>query len=323
MASLKDYPSVSITTSSNPLVKIYARTSPESTASAPQPKPALLLIHGFPQTHHIYNKVAPALAPHYSLILPDIRGYGASSTPAADPYNPDDHHLYAKSAMAADMSILMRKLGHERYFVCGHDRGARVAHKLAIDYPHEVKALLLLDICPTAAMYGCSRGKEFASAYWHWYFLIQPAPFPEEMLLSNPGLFANKQMGRLPGAGGAVVDARREIFGDEAWEMYEATLWRRENVHAMCEDYRASAQEDIREQAEDQEAGRRIRCRTRVLWGKFGVCEKLFDTKAEWRKVCGEGVLDEDGSEALECGHYIPEERPMELVEHIKEHLKD
>ncbi|KAL8677703.1 MAG: hypothetical protein Q9186_005887 [Xanthomendoza sp. 1 TL-2023] len=270
--------------------------------------PPLLLLHGFPQTHLIWHKVAPALLQHFTLIIPDLRGYGTSSKPTSP--DPDDHTLYTKSAMAHDCVSLMDHFGFSDYYICGHDRGGRIAHQLCIDYPEKVKKCILLDICPTKAMFGATSHK-FAQLYWHWYFLTQPAPFPENVITAAPAAFSQKCLVR--GSGG------RLIYDDVAFSDYARQFEDRETVHTMCEDYRASAKEDIEQQTKDEEAGRKINCPLRVLWGKEGVVELLFDAKQEWRKVCEEGVLDEEGSFAVESGHFIPEERPEDVVRHCLE----
>ncbi|KAL8992762.1 MAG: hypothetical protein Q9169_006856 [Polycauliona sp. 2 TL-2023] len=262
--------------------------------------PPLLLLHGFPQTHLIWHKIAPHLTKHFTLIIPDLRGYGSSSKPAST--NPDNHSLYSKSAMATDMISLMQKLDFSsKFYVCAHDRGARVAHKLCVDYPDKVEKCILLDICPTKAMFLASR-HPFAQLYWHWYFLSQRSPFPEDVIAALPKAFAQKTL------------ADPSLYGETAYAAYAAQFEDRETVHAMCEDYRAAAKEDIEEQITDEEAGRKIQCPLRVLWGKEGVVEKLFDARAEWRKACEKGALDEEGSFAVEGGHFIPEERPEDVV---------
>ena len=210
--------------------------------------------------------------------------------------------------MAKDCAHVMQELGFSSYFICAHDRGARVAHKLLVDYPDRVKKAIFLDICPTLAMYS-KTDLEFAKAYFHWFFLIQPAPLPETLISQNPRRFAELFMGgRHAGLG---------VFEKECWEEYVSVLEREEAVHAMCDDYRASESLDLEEAREDLSSGKRIKCPIRVLWGKFGVIEKCFDALAEWRSVAESGV-DVSGH-GVSCGHYIPEEAPDTVVENIKE----
>ncbi|KAL8662002.1 MAG: hypothetical protein Q9168_008320 [Polycauliona sp. 1 TL-2023] len=262
--------------------------------------PPLLLLHGFPQTHLIWHKIAPHLLKHFTLIIPDLRGYGASSKPSTP--DPDDHSLYSKSTMAADMVSLMQSLNFPKYYICAHDRGARVAHKLCVDYPSKVEKCIILDICPTKAMFTACK-HPFGLLYWHWYFLSQRSPFPEDVIAAAPEVFARKTLG-----------AAANVYDEMAHAAYAAQFGDRDTVHAMCEDYRAAAKEDIEEQTADEEAGRKIQCPLMVLWGKEGVVEKLFDARAEWRKVCAEGSLDEEGCFAVEGGHFIPEERPDDVL---------
>lgn len=187
--------------------------------------PALLLLHGYPQTHAIWHKVAPRLAEHFTVVAADLRGYGDSSKPAALP----DHSNYSKRAMALDQVNAMRALGHERFFLCGHDRGARVAHRLALDHPERVARLALLDVAPTKAMYE-QGGAEFARAYYHWFFLIQPAPFPETLIGADPEAFLRFHMGsRFAGL---------TPFVREAWSEYVRCFGDPQAIHATCEDYR-------------------------------------------------------------------------------------
>lgn len=300
--------SFDIQTSTNPPVTIHGITSQDPKSNGPSTSlPPLLLIHGFPQTHHIWHLITPHLLKTYTLILIDIRGYGASSKPSGST------SYYAKSAMAKDVAVVMEKLGHPSYFVCAHDRGARVTHKLLVDYPDRVKKAILLDICPTLAMMEFTN-LEFATAYWHWYFLIQKAPLPEMMIAQDARGFAEKFMG-------GRLDRGWKTFDAEAFEAYVKALGDRECVHAMCEDYRAAATVDLEEARADLKAGRKVKTPLRILWGKKGVIEKMFDGVEEWKKVSDEGVLIE-GQGIEDCGHYIPEEKPDELVKHILEFLK-
>lgn len=214
--------------------------------------------------------------------------------------------------MARDCAALMSDLGFDSFSVCAHDRGARVAHKLAVDHPRRVKGLVLLDICPTLAMY-TKTDFEFAKAYFHWFFLIQPPPVPEMLIRAEPRRSAEMFMGGRQGEG-------LRIFDSECWEEYVKWLGDEDGVRAMCHDYRASATLDFEEARGDLEAGRMVECPLVVLWGKRGVIEKCFDAVEEWRAVVREGVSVE--GHAVECGHYIPEEAPDEVVSVVLKHLK-
>lgn len=291
----------SVATSSSPEVTIKGLKSGDASSRLPP----LLLLHGFPQTLHIWHRVAPALLNHYTVILIDIRGYGASSKPA-------DLSAYAKSSMARDCTAVMDALGFDAFFVCAHDRGARVAHKLCVDFPARVRAAILLDICPTLAMYEATNF-EFAKAYFHWYFLIQDAPLPETMILADPRRVAEMLMG------GRQEEGLR-IFSEECWEIYVKAFGDAETVHAMCQDYRAAATLDLEEARADLERMRLVECPLLVMWGKHGVIEKCFDAVKEWRAVTKRDVAVE--GHAVDSGHYIPEEAPDEVVAAIMRFLK-
>ena len=264
----------------------------------------LLLLHGYPQTHLIWRSIAPRLAETFTVIASDLRGYGGSSKPAGLP----DHSNYAKRAMANDQVAVMRRLGFERFMLCGHDRGGRVAHRLAIDHPGCVNKLAVLDIAPTKAMYeGTTRS--FAQAYYHWFFLTQPAPFPETLIGGAPEAFLHHHMTRFAGL---------EPFMPDAWPEYVAAFSDPAMIHATCEDYRAAASIDLEHDAADIAAARKITCPLLALWGKHGIVERCFDTLGEWRKV----ATDVRGK-ALPCGHYLPEEVPDLLAGELLKFFSD
>ena len=256
----------------------------------------LLLLHGHPQTHAIWHKVAPLLARHFTVVACDLRGYGDSSKPQGAP----DHANYSKRVMAADMVASMRHLGFERFRVMAHDRGARVAHRLMADHPQAVERAVLLDIAPTLAMYEGTT-EAFARAYWHWFFLIQPAPLSERLIEADPDAYLRDVMGRRS-AGLAPFDAR-------ALAEYARCLSLPGTAHGICEDYRAAAGIDLEHDRADRDAGRRIETPLLALWGAQGVVQRCFDPLLEWRKV----AMRVEG-EALDCGHYIPEEAPEALL---------
>lgn len=261
--------------------------------------PPLLLLHGFPQTHHIWHLVATEISTQFAIVALDLRGYGASSKPPGVAQ-------YVKSAMAHDCTTVMEKLGYSSYFICAHDRGARVAHKLLVDFPDRVKKAIFLDICPTLAMYS-KTDFDFAKAYFHWFFLIQKYPLPESMILNDPRGFAERFMG--------ARYAPLSMFNLECFEEYVKGLSNADAVHAMCEDYRAAASLDMDEARKDIEAGSLIQTPLRVLWGKHGVIEKCFDAVKEWSAVSKSSV---EGMN-VDCGHYLPEEAPNVVVRNIRE----
>ena len=261
--------------------------------------PPLLLLHGHPQTHAIWHKVAPRLSRSFTLVLADLRGYGDSSKPPADAA----HAAYSKRTMARDMLRVMNALGHTHFDVVAHDRGARVAHRLAVDHPAAVRRLVLLDIAPTLAMYE-QTSEAFARAYWHWFFLIQPAPLPERLIEADPRAYLRDVMGRR--------SAGLSPFDPRAFAEYERVIALPDAARGICEDYRASAGIDLEHDRADREAGVRMEVPVLALWGRDGVVQRCFDVLAEWRRV----AADVRGH-ALPCGHYIAEEAPEALLEHV------
>lgn len=259
--------------------------------------PPLLLLHGYPQTHVMWHKVAPQLAREYTVVCPDLRGYGDSSKPKGLP----DHSNYSKRAMALDMVEVMESLGFVAFHLVGHDRGARVAHRMARDHGRRVRTLTVLDISPTLKMYE-STNMQFAKAYYHWFFLIQEAPLPEKMLEGLGPDYILKRLGR--GKSGIKVFDRRAL----------AEYARCFNPHSTCEDYRAAATIDL---VHDRKNRQKITMPVLALWGRQGVIAALFDCLEDWREVAS----DVRGR-ALPCGHFIPEERPKELVAELRRFFK-
>lgn len=297
MTMFEGFEPISATTQSSPEVTIRGLRSSNNASLPP-----LLLLHGFPQTLHIWHRVAPQLTDSFTVVLLDLRGYGSSSKPGGDVAQ------YVKSAMARDCAISMEQLGYKSFYLCGHDRGGRVAHKLCVDFPDRVKKVMVLDICPTLAMYEATDF-DFAKAYFHWFFLIQQSPLPETMILGNPRQVAEAFMGGRQQQG-------LSIFAEACFQEYVKGLGDPDTVHAMCQDYRAAATLDLEEQKEDMAKGRHIEAPLKVLWGKHGVVEKCFHALAEWRKVTYEGI-SVDGH-AVDSGHYIPEEVPDIMVSEIR-----
>ena len=266
-----------------------AEVSIHAVVGPPRDAPAILLLHGYPQTHALWHKVAPRLAERFNVVAADLRGYGDSAKPPTTA----DHEPYSKRAMARDQVGLMRALGFERFRLAGHDRGGRVAHRMAVDHPQAVERIAVLDIAPTLAMYEQTT-EAFARAYWHWFFLILPAPVPEKMIGADPRFLLRAKMG----SGSAGLQA----FDAAAWAEYER-CFTPEMIHASCEDYRASASIDLEHDRADRDAGRRVKAPLLVLWGAHGVIERCFRTMDEWRRVA-----DDVRGTALPAGHYLPEE---------------
>ena len=258
--------------------------------------PPLLLLHGHPQTHVMWHRVAPLLAPHFSLVMMDLRGYGDSDRPV--PTAGDAN--YAKREMALDALAVMQHFGHASFGVLAHDRGARVAHRLAADFPQAVTRLLLLDIAPTLAMYQ-HTSEAFAKAYWHWFFLIQPGPLPQALIESDPVRYVRSTMG--------ARHAGLQAFDVEAMVEYQRCALRPGTAQAICADYRASAGIDLEHDRADVAAGQQLAQPLHVLWAQHGAVGACFDVLALWRERA-----QQVSGRALDCGHYLAEEAPSDVV---------
>ena len=248
----------------------------------------MLLLHGYPQTGVMWHKIAEKLAENFTVIIPDLRGYGDSDKPSGTA----NHSNYSKRVMAADQIEVMSQLGYEEFYLVGHDRGGRVAHRLSLDYPHKVKKLALLDIAPTYQMY-TTTDQQFASAYYHWFFLIQPFPFPETLINNNPDFFLTHCL--------QSWSKTESAFTSEAMAEYLRCFRDPQTVHGTCEDYRASATIDLEHDRQDIE--KKIECHLLVLWGNKGVIEKKYDVIESWQKR----AINVQGK-SLNCGHFLPEE---------------
>jgi haloacetate dehalogenase len=256
--------------------------------------PPLVLLHGYPQTSAMWHAIAPVLAQTYQVICPDLRGYGRSLKPTTDP----THTPYSKRAMGGDVLALMDHLGHDRFLIGSHDRGGRVAHRLAADHPERVIALSVLDIAPTREMYR-DAGSAFAHTYWHWYWLTLPHPFPEHLIGADPAFFWLKKCG----AGSAGLTP----FVQQALDEYLTCFSKPEAIQGACEDYRAAASIDI---AHDDADPTKLQMPLLALWGKEGAIEAHFDCLALWR----ERAANVRGW-ALPRGHYLAEQHPDKVLE--------
>jgi len=260
--------------------------------------PPILLLHGYPQTHVMWHRVAPALARTHTVVCADLRGYGDSSKPPGGP----QHVNYSKRTMAADMVGVMRALGHERFHAVGHDRGARVAHRMARDHGERVRSLTVLDISPTLKMYD-STSMAFARAYYHWFLFIQPEPVPEKMVaaVGLAGMFGRQ---------GVILGSPSDLFAPHALQEYLRCFDAR-MIHASCEDYRASAGIDLEHDRADLD--RKLAMPVLAIWGSRGVVGRLFDCAADWREVA-----DDVTGLAVDSGHFVAEERPAEVAQAIR-----
>lgn len=254
----------------------------------------IVLLHGYPQTSAMWHGVAPILARSYQVVCPDLRGYGRSDKPKTDP----SHEPYSKRAMAKDIVAVMQRLGHEQFLVGAHDRGARVAHRLGLDHPERVGAMVLLDVAPTREMYA-KTSAGFAQAYWHWFFLTQPQPLPENMIGADPeGFWKLKCFNQARG---------ENPFSDDALAEYLAAFAMPDVIHASCEDYRAAAGVDIDHDNEDQQ--RKLAMPVLALWAKRGVIETYFDALELWRQRA-----EHVQGEAIDATHYMAEEIPEQIA---------
>ncbi len=261
----------------------------------------LLLLHGYPQTHAIWHRVAPSLAATFTVVAADLRGYGDSGKPASAP----DHAPYSKRAMAQDLVEAMERLGFRSFHLVGHDRGGRVAHRLALDHPDRVRTLTVLDIAPTRHMYR-RTDFAFARAYYHWFFLSPPEPLPERLIGADPDFYLGVKLGA--GAAGLAP------FDPAALAEYQRSFRDPAAIHASCEDYRASATIDLAH--DDADLDRKLAAPLLALWGARGVVHRCFDVLGAWRERAArvEGCT-------LDCGHYIPEEAPEALLAALLPHL--
>ncbi|CAD6575121.1 MAG: hypothetical protein TREMPRED_001311 [Tremellales sp. Tagirdzhanova-0007] len=298
--------------------------------------PGLLLLHGFPQNNHIWHKVAARLSEQYTVVASDLRGmfppltnhwfgaglgrrptapnehasdltgslgYGQSDKPAGS----SPHDEYSKREMASDQVQLMKHFGMNSFFVVGHDRGGRVAHRMALDHPESVKKMMILDIAPTLWMYDHTN-MVFAKGYWHWFFLIQPSPGPENMIRADPESFW-------------ALMSMRETHQNVVWSEadlneYKTAYFNSDTIHSTCEDYRAASTIDLEHDRADRAAGRRLKIQgVMVLWGGKGMIEKVGNAVNIWKEYSEDQVLVT--GRALDCGHYIPEEKPEELLQEI------
>jgi haloacetate dehalogenase len=263
----------------------------------------LLLLHGYPQNYYMWHKIAPRLAEDFTVVLTDLRGYGNSAKPPGEL----DHSNYAKRSLARDQIEVMSQLGYDRFYLVGHDRGARVAHRLTLDYPEKVEKLAVLDIIPTLELYETSD-REFATAYYHWFFLIQPDPFPETLIAANPEYYLNhclQSWSKTPDA-----------FTNNAIAQYLRCFRDPATIHGTCEDYRAAATIDLIHDRADLNC--KITCPVLVLWGDQGIIGRKYDVLDIWRQR-GTNIQ----GRAIACGHFIPEEAPDTTYQILKEFLLD
>ena len=260
--------------------------------------PPLLLLHGHPQTHAMWHRIAPALTKDFTGVCADLRGYGDSSKPPTNP----DHEPYSKRAMARDQIAVMRDLGFDRFAVVGHDRGGRCAYRMALDHPDAIAALSVLDILPTAEHFQ-RTDMSFALGYWHWFFLAQPFDLPERLIGADPDAF--------------YLRRGTSMFDPAALAEYRRCFTNPETIHAMCEDYRAGAGIDMQLDLADHKSGRRIACPIQALWGLRGPIARWYDVPAIWRDWA-DGAVEGQG---IDCGHYLAEEAPEETLSAIQDFL--
>lgn len=262
--------------------------------AGPEGAPPIVLLHGYPQTSAMWHSVAPILARSYQVVCPDLRGYGQSDKPKTNAL----HEPYSKRSMAKDIVAVMQRLGHERFLIGAHDRGARVAHRLGLDHPERIRAMVLLDIAPTREMYA-NTNAEFAQAYWHWFFLIQAHPLPESIIGADPESFwklkcFNQTRGDNP-------------FSNKAIAEYLEAFSKPDTIHASCEDYRAAASIDIEHDNEDN--GQKLTMPVLALWAKRGVIAKCFNALDLWQQRA-----EQIQGESLDTTHYMAEENPVDIA---------
>ncbi|MDB9972142.1 alpha/beta hydrolase [Alphaproteobacteria bacterium] len=256
----------------------------------------LLLLHGYPQSHVLWRKIAPLFAENYTVICSDLRGYGDSDKPQSD----KKHLTYSKKTMGLDQNELMKKLGFKEYFLVGHDRGGRVAHRMAIDFKENIKKISVLDIVPTSHVFK-NTNAILAKRYYHWFFLIQSYPLPETMIGNDPEYYIRSKL--------QMWGANNEYLTEEIIQEY-LRCFTTETIQASCEDYRAGASIDLVHHEEDFD--KKISCPLQVLWGSKATIEELYDPIKVWK----EWALNVEG-QSIDCGHFLPEESPVETYNAI------
>ena len=265
--------------------------------------PPILLMHGYPQTHLMWHKIAPQLSKKFTVIVTDLRGYGDSSKPETD----KSHIVYSKKRMALDQLEVMKSLGFEKFNAVGHDRGARVLHRMMIDNQVSVKKAVFMDIVPTLTMYN-TADKNFAYNYYHWFFLTQPYDFPEQLIGGNPEYYLRKKI--------KAWGKNKDFIPKEVFNEYLRCFSKKETIHASCEDYRASFTIDLEHDKNDY--GNKIKNPIYVMWGEYGFVGNNYKVIDVWKEyatnVKGKG---------LPCGHYIPEESPGETLKFLLEFLNE
>ena len=267
----------------------------------------LLLLHGIPETHVLWRKIAPQLAQDYFLVIPDLRGYGDSSKPPGGA----DHFGYSKRAMAQDMVEVMKHLGFQKFALVGHDRGGRASHRMALDHREVLTKLVILDIVPTYTLYQ-NITQEFATIFYHWFLLVQPPPFPETIVANSAEYFLKSTLLWL--GGHPITDPIPDWLGAEAFREYLRCFRNPDSIHAICEDYRAAASIDLEHDKADLD--KKIECPLLVLWSEKGPFHRMYDVLQTWK----DRARDARGK-PLPTGHFLPEQVPDELTRELKSFL--
>ncbi|WFE88973.1 alpha/beta hydrolase [Roseibium porphyridii] len=269
--------------------------------------PPLVLLHGYPQSHTCWHKVAPLLAERFTLVLPDLPGYGSSSIPALS----QDHHAYSKRTMANSIVELMRLLGFDKFHLAGHDRGGRVAYRLALDHPHAVSRVAVLDILPTFD-YWEKLDRQFGLKVYHWMFLAQPAPFPEKLIAASPVRFLEHTLASWTG------NKSLDCFSEEALDDNRAWFRDPDRISATCEDYRAGATIDFEHDSLDHQAGNQILIPLLALWGEKGIATSVESPLDVWRSWCPHAE-----GQPVPGGHFLPEEAWQETADALRKFFAD
>ena len=268
----------------------------------------LLLLHGIPETHLLWRKVAPELTKEYFLVMTDLRGYGDSAKPPGG----DDHFAYSKRAMAQDQVEVMRHFGFEKFALVGHDRGGRAAHRMALDHPEVLTKLVILDIVPTYLLYQ-NITQEFATVFYHWFLLVQPPPFPETMVANSAEYFLKCTLLWLGGS--KITDPLPAWIEPAVFQEYFRTFREPATIHAICEDYRAAASIDLAHDKADLD--KKIQCPLLVLWSEKGPFHRMYNVLQTWR----DRAVQAEGK-AMPTGHFLPEQMPAELTQELKTFLR-